>query len=115
MRSKLLLGALAATGFAAAAAPASAQAQQAPAAQAPAAAGTAASRVAPPPTAEERARLVAAATRGRLLFELARAAQLTTQDMLTRVPDPTAAGVTGWVATPEGNSTTVVYYADGAD
>ena len=83
--------------------------------QRPAPAASAAPRIVPAPTAEERARLVAAAERGRLLFELARAAQLTTQDMLARLPDPNAAGIKGWVATPEGNAMTVIYYADGAD
>jgi hypothetical protein len=114
MRSKLLTGAVAAAAIAAAAAPALGQAQR-PVPQRSPAASAPTPRLVPAPTAEERARLVATVTRGRLLFELARAAQLTTQDLLTRVPDPTAAGVTGWVATPDGNTTTVTYYADGAD
>jgi hypothetical protein len=68
---------------------------------------------APPPTAEERRRLVAAGQRGILLFEIARAGQLTTQDMLARLPNPAEAGIVGWVATPEGSGTmVVVYYAD---
>ncbi|HEX8525868.1 hypothetical protein [Allosphingosinicella sp.] len=66
-----------------------------------------------PPTPGERARIAATVERGRLLFELARAAQLTTQDMFLRIPDPTAAGITGWVAERQGNGLTVVYYADG--
>jgi hypothetical protein len=114
-------------GFSAAAL--SAQAPSRPAAQPPAGAGQipesadaqrpgpataprAAAAVAPP-TAEERQRLVAAGQRGILLFEIARAGQLTTQDMLARVPNPSEAGIAGWVATPEGNGTmTVVYYAE---
>lgn len=68
-----------------------------------------------PPTAEERQRLAGAAQRGLMLFELARAAQLTTRDMLARLPDPEAAGITGWVAVPEGTGLTVLYYAEGAD
>ena len=70
---------------------------------------------APAPTAEERERLTAAVQRGRLLFELVRAAQLTTQDMLARIADPEAAGITGWIAEREGNGTAVIYYADGED
>jgi hypothetical protein len=66
-----------------------------------------------PATAEERRRIAGAVVRGRLLFELARAARLTTQDMLSRISDPAAAGVSGWVAAPEGNGLVVVYYADG--
>ncbi|HZF95481.1 MAG TPA: hypothetical protein VEZ20_11495, partial [Allosphingosinicella sp.] len=43
----------------------------------------------------------------------ARAGQLTTQDMLARVTNPSGAGIAGWVATPEANGTmTVVYYAE---
>lgn len=80
-------------------------------APAPSASTAAASNA--PPSAEERARIAATMERGRLLFELARAAQLTTRDMLARVPDPQGAGITGWVATPEGNGLTVIYYADG--
>jgi hypothetical protein len=75
----------------------------------------AAARTTTPPTAEERRRLVAAGQRGILLFEIARAGQLTTQDMLARVPNPNEAGIAGWVATEEGNGTmVVVYYADTA-
>jgi hypothetical protein len=66
-----------------------------------------------PLTAQERQRLVAAGQRGILLFEIARAAQLTTQDMLSRVPNPSQAGITGWVATEEaGGTMVVVYYAE---
>jgi hypothetical protein len=95
--------------LAAVAAPASAQ-QAAPAS----ATGPAAAAQTPPaPTAEERQRLVAASQRGLQIFEIARAGMVTTQDMLTRIPDPAAAGIVGWVATPEGQGLGVVYYADG--
>lgn len=80
----------------------------APAARAAAAPAT----PAPPPTAEERQRLVAAGQRGILLYEIARAGQLTTQDMLARVPNPSEAGITGWIAMPEGAGMTVLYYAE---
>jgi hypothetical protein len=59
--------------------------------------------------------LTAAVERGRLLFELARAGQVTTQDMLARIPDPGAAGIAGWIAVPGADGTVVTYYADGAD
>ncbi|HEX8654933.1 MAG TPA: hypothetical protein VF693_06910 [Allosphingosinicella sp.] len=88
-------------------------ASQEPAAAPPAATGPAAPVA--PPTAEERQRLAAATQRGIQLFELARAAQLTTQDLLARIPDPTAAGVAGWIAVPEGNGLTVIYYAEGPE
>ncbi|HYJ30606.1 MAG TPA: hypothetical protein VEW25_09735 [Allosphingosinicella sp.] len=91
---------------------AGAQEQAPPPAPAP---STAAPAPAPPPTAEERQRLVVAAQRGVQLFELARAAQLTTQDMLARIPDPAAAGISGWVAAPEGEGLAVVYYAEGPE
>jgi hypothetical protein len=77
-----------------------------------AASAPAAARPVAPPTAEERQRLFAAATRGRLLFDLAAAGQITTRDMLSRVADPAAAGISGWVAAPEGEGLSVVYYAD---
>ena len=95
---------------------ATAQAQP-PAATSPAPTPPAASATTPvaPPTAEERQRLAAAAQRGIQLFELARAAQLTTQDMLSRIPDPASAGIAGWIAVPEGNGLTVIYYTEGPE
>jgi hypothetical protein len=87
-----------------------------PAAQEPATAPAPAATPAPtPPTAEERERLLAASRRGLQIFEIARAGMLTTQDMLSRIPDPAAAGIVGWVATPEGEGLGVVYYADGPE
>lgn len=118
MRLQLASGALAAailatTGAAAAQSGAAGQRTEAADAQRP---GPAAATRAAPPTAEERRRLVAAGQRGILLFEIARAGQLTTQDMLARVPNPSQAGITGWVAAPEaGGTMTVVYYADTPD
>ncbi|HEX8192028.1 MAG TPA: hypothetical protein VF552_03945 [Allosphingosinicella sp.] len=115
MRLHLASGIAAAAILAATAVGASAQqpSAQRPAAQTPAAAAPGATRSTTPPTAAERQRLVAAGQRGILLFEIARAGQLTTQDMLARVTNPREAGIAGWVATPEsGGTTTVVYYAD---
>jgi len=63
----------------------------------------------------EIAELAADVERGRLIASIARAGQIATQDMLVRVPDPGAAGISGWIAMPEGNGTTVTFYAEGAD
>jgi hypothetical protein len=63
----------------------------------------------------ETAQLAANVERGRLLANIARAGQIATQDMLVRVPDPNAAGISGWIAVPEGNATAVIFYAEGAD
>ncbi len=57
----------------------------------------------------------AAVARGRTLGAIARAGQVGTQDMLARIPDPDAAGISGWIAEPEGNGVTVYFYALGAD
>ena len=62
-------------------------------------------------TAEHRASIAEAVRRGRLIAAIDRAGAVTTRDMLTRVADPTAAGIVGWVAEPEGNAVTVTYYA----
>ncbi len=77
---------------------------------------------APPPsqppqplTRAQRAQLVEAAQRGRLLGAIARAGQIATRDMLSRVSDPEGAGISGWLAEPQGNSVAVTFYADGAD
>lgn len=69
----------------------------------------------PQPTAEETAELRRVVNRGRQLFEIDRAARLTTRELLTRIPDPSAAGVVGWIAEPEGNGLMVTYYAQGDD
>jgi|GEM_PF-2599404 len=106
---RLRLAALSA--IAAVVAPASAQETGTAPPAAPAAA--AAAQAPPPPTAEERQRLVAISQRGIQIFEIARAGLLSTQDMLSQIPDPAAAGIVGWVATPEGEGLGVVYYADG--
>jgi hypothetical protein len=53
-----------------------------------------------------------AMARGRQLFAVARAGLLATQDMLSRVADPGAAGIAGWVAEPEGNAMAVTFYGN---
>jgi hypothetical protein len=62
-------------------------------------------------TPEQRAQLQQAVVRGRALGVIDRAARITTQDMLTRVPNPNEAGIVGWVAQVEGNGVTVTYFA----
>ena len=109
MRKLLLLAAVAAV-----AAPALAQ-QSGTAAQTKA-------QVAPAPaapplelTAAHRASIAEAIRRGRLIAAIDRAGAVTTRDMLTRVSDPSAAGIVGWVAEPEGNAITATYYAREGD
>lgn len=114
MRQSLTLAALAA----ALAAPAAAQPQSPPLSdirigEAELAGESRTGAPAPALSEAERGTLTAAIERGRLLFALARAGQATTRDMLTRIPDPTAAGVAGWVAVPQGNDLIVTYYAEG--
>ena len=74
---------------------------------------TAPARPPEPLTRAQRGQLEAAAARGRLLAAIARAGQVATQDMLSRVSDPDGAGITGWIAEPEGNGVAVTFYADG--
>lgn len=70
----------------------------------------------PPPapklqlTAQHRAELDQAFSRGRMLAAIDRAGYLSRRDMLTRVPNAATAGIQGWIAQPEGNSMTVTYY-----
>ena len=64
---------------------------------------------------QEHAQLDAATQRGRLLGAIAQAGQLGTRDMLAHVSDPNAAGIAGWLAVPEGNGASVVFYAAGAN
>lgn len=66
-------------------------------------------------TTEQRATLEAAVTHGRALAVLDQAARTSTQDMLTRLPNPNEAGIAGWVAEPEGNGVTVTYYGRDGD
>jgi hypothetical protein len=56
-----------------------------------------------------------AVQRGRLLAAIARAGQVGTQDMLAHVSDPNGAGIAGWIAEPEGNGVSVIFYAAGAN
>lgn len=69
----------------------------------------------PPLTREQIATLDRTVERGRLLVAIARAGIVATQDMLTRVSDPSGAGIAGWIAEPAGSSTLVTFYADGSE
>jgi hypothetical protein len=64
---------------------------------------------------EEHASFEAATQRGRLLGAIAHAGLIGTQDMLAHVSDPGGAGISGWIAVPEGNGVTVIFYAAGAN
>jgi hypothetical protein len=63
---------------------------------------------------EEHAHFEAATQRGRLLGAIAKAGQLGTQDMLAHVSDPNGVGISGWIAVPEGNGVTVIFYTAAA-
>jgi len=64
---------------------------------------------------EDQAALETAVQRGRLLGAIARAGQIGTQDMLSHVSSPDGAGISGWIAVPEANAVTVVFYAAAAN
>lgn len=66
-------------------------------------------------TPEERARLDWALQRGRLLFEIDRAAWVTTDDLQERVRDLANQGVRGWTVERDGNGYGVTYYAGEGD
>src|SRR5690606_20170188 len=82
---------------------------------APAEAPAAPSEPPPPLTREQAGQLAAAVQRGQQLTAIARAGIIATQDMLSRISDPEAAGIAGWIAEPEGNATQVIFYAHGAE
>ena len=84
--------------------PPAAEPSPASAAQAPA--------VPPALASEQQAEMARVAARGRQIFAIARAGMLATQDMLSRVADPAAAGISGWIAEPEGNAMLVTFYGD---
>lgn len=76
---------------------------------------TPAARFVPPLTVAQQAEVARIAERGRLLTSIAAAGQVATQDMLSRVANPTEAGVDGWFAEPEGNGVTVTFYHEQDD
>ena len=66
-------------------------------------------------TPEEQRQLDWVQQRGRLLYEIDRAAWVTTDDLRARVPDLGAAGVRGWVVERDGPAYLVSYYAGEGD
>lgn len=66
-------------------------------------------------TAAQIAAIAAAVPRGHLLGAIAQAGQLGTQDMLAHVSDPAGAGISGWIAEPEGNAVNIIFYAAAAN
>jgi len=66
-------------------------------------------------TAEERTRLDWALERGRLLFEIDRAAWVTTDDLRERVRDPGLGGVRGWTVERDGSGYRVIFYTGDGD
>jgi hypothetical protein len=66
-------------------------------------------------TAEEQARLDWVQQRGRLLYEIDRAAWVTTDDLRARVPDLAASGIQGWTVERNGAGYSVIFYAGEGD
>ena len=61
-------------------------------------------------TAEERVRLDWVERRGRLLFELDRAAWVGTDDMLERMPDARSLGMRGYIVERDGDALSVIFF-----
>ena len=61
-------------------------------------------------TPEEQARIAWAEQRGQLLFEIDRAAWVTTDDLAARIGDLRRSGIRGWTVERDGNAYAVVYY-----
>jgi hypothetical protein len=61
-------------------------------------------------TPEEQSRIAWAEARGRLLFEIDRAAWVTTDDLAVRIGDLRNSGITGWTVERDGSGYAVVYY-----
>lgn len=64
---------------------------------------------------DERARLDWALQRGRLLFDIDRAAWVTTDDLQARVHDFRTLGIRGWTVERDGNGYAVTYYVGEGD
>jgi hypothetical protein len=67
------------------------------------------------PSAEVSAKIGAILRRGRLLFDLDRAAWVATDDFLKKVRDPVAAGFKGYVVDREGKGFAVTFYGGERD
>lgn len=66
-------------------------------------------------TAEEQARLDWVLQRGRLLFDIDRAAWVTTDDLRERLPDFETSGIRGWTVERDGAAYSVIFYAGEGD
>lgn len=66
-------------------------------------------------TPDEQARLDWVLQRGRLLFEIDRAAWVTTDDLRARLPDFETSGIRGWTVERDGAAYSVIYYAGEGD
>jgi hypothetical protein len=64
---------------------------------------------------EERTRLDWVQQRGRLLFEIDRAAWVATDDLRARVPDLAGSGIRGWTVEREGAGYGVIFFAGEGD
>jgi hypothetical protein len=66
-------------------------------------------------TPEERTRLNWAQSRGRLLFEIDRAAWVGTDDMLARIPNAASSGMRGYIVEREGTGFAVIFFGGPED
>lgn len=66
-------------------------------------------------TVEERARLDWVEARGRLLYDLDRAAWVGTDDMLERVPDARSIGLRGYIVERDGDALAVIFFGGPQD
>jgi len=69
----------------------------------------------PPLTTAQVAAINRAALRGRVLVAITRAGMIATQDMLSRVTDPEAAGIDGWIVESEGAAMVVAFFDNAND
>jgi hypothetical protein len=66
-------------------------------------------------TPEERTRLDWAAARGRLIFELDRAAWVGTDDMIARIPNASSSGMRGYIVERDGSGFAVTFFGGPED
>lgn len=66
-------------------------------------------------SAEEARRIAWTLERGRLLFELDRAAWVGTDDMMARIPDPAATGLRGYLVERDGDGFAILFYGGPAE
>lgn len=66
-------------------------------------------------SASEQAQLERAVARGRLLFELDRAAWVGTDDMVANLPDYRSIGLSGYIVDRDGDAYSIIFYGGPAD